>query len=174
MGSTGLTFFLRFPYIFGGAFIEVRVLTVVPVASSLFPFLLGGAFVEARRCCRHGRSLKLFPFLFGGAFIEADPVSRSVSQSVISLSFSEGLSLRPNLRRLIQALRGQFPCFFVGTFIEATERHWQRPPSLRFPFLFFGRAFIEAAEKICGTFKVLNFPSSSEGLSIRQINIPSG
>lgn len=86
-----------------------------------------------------------------------------------SPSFLEGLSLRPNLRRLIQALRGQFPCFFVGTFIEVTERHWQRPPSSRFPFLFFGRAFIEAHQTHWVQEVWQIFPFLLEGVSLRPV-----
>ena len=61
-----------------------------------FPFLFGGTFIEGpcprpRRCVRCAR----FPFLFGGTFIEGASMSTH-SPGLISYfpSFSEGLSLR--------------------------------------------------------------------------------
>ena len=36
-----------------------------------FPFLFGGTFIEAKLGGCHSWSLRIFPFLFGGTFIEA-------------------------------------------------------------------------------------------------------
>ena len=65
-----------------------------------------------------------------------------VPQSPDFPSFSEGLSLRVRFAEHALTSQRRFPYLFVGTFFEA-------------------------AEKIRGTFKVLNFPSFWEGLSLR-------
>ena len=41
------------------------------VASSRFPFLFGGTFIEAHRGVTMSEVVPGFPFLFGGTFIEA-------------------------------------------------------------------------------------------------------
>ena len=90
----------------------------------------------------------LFPFLFGRAFIEA-----------------RGL-LRPPARESI------FPFLFGRAFIEAPRRLARyREEVAEFPFLF-GRAFIEAAQRVYGCDMLRDFPSFSEGLSLRQRKPP--
>ena len=37
----------NFPFLFGGAFIEARIMDRVESSSALFPFLFGRAFIEA-------------------------------------------------------------------------------------------------------------------------------
>ena len=60
-----------------------------------FPFLFGGAFIEARLHSLHRAVGVRFPFLFGGAFIEARrPSQRDIHSREYFPSFSEGLSLR--------------------------------------------------------------------------------
>ena len=85
-----------------------------------------------------------FPFLFGGTFIEA-------------------------LNRVAQAVHLiTFPFLFGGTFIEALNMP-PPPPEIRgFPFLF-GGTFIEAAGKDSVELRSADFPSFSEGLSLRPV-----
>ena len=62
----------RFPFLFGGAFIEANFFNRVGINLRLgFPFLFGGAFIEAHVLGVHEAARPEFPFLFGGAFIEA-------------------------------------------------------------------------------------------------------
>ena len=61
--------YLRFPFLFGGAFIEGQ-RHRGEVAVREFPFLFGGAFIEGLNVFPLSWDTKLFPFLFGGAFIE--------------------------------------------------------------------------------------------------------
>ena len=84
-----------------------------------------------------------FPFLFGGTFIEG--------------------------RDVVDATRGvreKFPFLFGGTFIEGGLRRGESPPILRFPFLF-GETFIEGGLIGCSLRWKIDFPSFSEGLSLR-------
>ena len=61
---------MKFPFLFGGAFIEAPVQRTCR-SMARFPFLFGGAFIEADSVERDHLDLYKFPFLFGGAFIEA-------------------------------------------------------------------------------------------------------
>ena len=65
--------------------------------------------------------------------------------------------------------RVAFPFLFGGTFIEAGQIVGYARVSSDFPFLF-GGTFIEALANHPGTGEKFNFPSFSEGLSLR----PSG
>ena len=85
-----------------------------------------------------------FPFLFGRAFIEAHRRRRS-SQNPLP----------------------GFPFLFGRAFIEAPSSWHVLKPSTQFPFLF-GRAFIEATNHSFYTPGSLDFPSFSEGLSLRR------
>ena len=59
-----------------------------------FPFLFGGTFIEAAMMMPRSGTPILFPFLFGGTFIEADFHTGGLSLLQHFPSFSEGLSLR--------------------------------------------------------------------------------
>mgnify|MGYP001745948280 CR=1 FL=1 len=81
-------------------------------------------------------------------------------------SFSEGLSLRleasePKARRQIR-----FPFLFGRAFIEAKKTNSRKRDRQTFPFLF-GRAFIEALAPVMPGGIARDFPSFSEGLSLR-------
>ena len=61
-----------------------------------------------------------------------------------------------------------FPFLFGGTFIEGYRRLYRlRPCSSVFPFLF-GGTFIEGCHADWHAYHPLNFPSFSEGLSLRE------
>ena len=60
----------------------------------------------------------------------------------------------------------QFPFLFGGTFIEGLHRVSLPPPARPFPFLF-GGTFIEGFSGACGACGASDFPSFSEGLSLR-------
>ena len=132
----------KFPFLFGGTFIEayegsmwdgssknfpsfseglsLRAYSLsLPCASQGFPFLFGGAFIEGRWSFTATDTLSAFPFLFGGAFIEGT-----------AFTALEGLD------------------------------------GFGFPFLF-GGAFIEGKEEERVKIPVSHFPSFSEGLSLR-------
>ena len=117
----------RFPFLFGGTFIEAFIVNVSAESAQhfpsfseglslrltnafdmawflrQFPFLFGGTFIEAQECASFYAQAAKFPFLFGGTFIEgrASPLGGS------------GTSL--------------FPFLFEGTFIEGCRRRrWRR------------------------------------------------
>ena len=64
-----------------------------------FPFLFGGTFIEGVWGEPGGCSGRLFPFLFGGTFIEGqiNGEAERLTQADFP-SFSEGLSLRGLMR----------------------------------------------------------------------------
>ena len=85
-----------------------------------------------------------FPFLFGGTFIEAFTTRSGRKLKPADFpSFSEGLSLRPNLGVAIHGLCGYFPSFSEGLSL---------------------RLFTQTAAEAWFT----DFPSFSEGLSLRR------
>ena len=55
-----------------------------------FPFLFGGAFIEADKLESNCPARPQFPFLFGGAFIEARMRSSTSKKIIISLPFRRG------------------------------------------------------------------------------------
>ena len=60
-----------------------------------FPFLFGGTFIEGFKSMGTAREAVKFPFLFGGTFIEGVSGSRFCRGLCSDFpSFSEGLSLR--------------------------------------------------------------------------------
>ena len=85
----------KFPFLFGGTFIEavLRGSSLFPL--HLFPFLFGGTFIEAALLALTDFYAGVFPFLFGGTFIEArfQKTLEDVREDNFP-SFSEGLSLR--------------------------------------------------------------------------------
>ena len=84
-----------------------------------------------------------FPFLFGGTFIEA------------------------NRRIGLAAANTKFPFLFGGTFIEAARCVAVIPRAQVQISLPFRRTFIEAREAVAVTARRPDFPSFSEGLSLR-------
>ena len=91
---------------------------------------------------RNPRQVREFPFLFGGTFIEA----------------KQGTITKYRLCR--------FPFLFGGTFIEAMRDLTEHGYEYAFPFLF-GGTFIEAPSVSRSLTASANFPSFSEGLSLR-------
>ena len=59
-----------------------------------FPFLFGGTFIEGFRCYTTQPLGLQFPFLFGGTFIEGPKIQAPKTPVSHFPSFSEGLSLR--------------------------------------------------------------------------------
>ena len=82
-------------------------------------------------------------------------------------SFSEGLSLRRAGEVAVDDQRPGFPFLFGGAFIEAPRRLANCALAIQFPFLF-GGAFIEAHCVEGRHLNLHNFPSFSEGLSLRR------
>ena len=85
---------VRFPFLFGGTFIEATNIFAATRLSTVFPFLFGGTFIEAHTTTTRRREMLAFPFLFGGTFIEATRARDSRNFGHYFPSFSEGLSLR--------------------------------------------------------------------------------
>ena len=94
------------------------------------------------------------------------PVTRLVSFLDFP-SFWEGLSLRPQTHRRTPPRRRKFPFLLGRAFIEAPWRVCLRVSGSAFPFLL-GRAFIEAIWSCRTSVRMAVFPSSWEGLSLRQ------
>ena len=61
----------RFPFLFGGTFIEAKLGGCHSWSLRIFPFLFGGTFIEAKGSITYAVIWATFPFLFGGTFIEA-------------------------------------------------------------------------------------------------------
>ena len=100
----------RFPFLFGGTFIEGvietlnttgkadfpsfseglslrAVLTAEEVPIGGFPFLFGGTFIEGSVALSLRRERTSFPFLFGGTFIEGRGFPEPLDPASISLPF---------------------------------------------------------------------------------------
>ena len=60
----------RFPFLFGGTFIEGAHEDEVRARLLEFPFLFGGTFIEGVEDYEAYYEGRKFPFLFGGTFIE--------------------------------------------------------------------------------------------------------
>ena len=107
-----------------------------------------------------------FPFLFGGTFIEGRHSRNLRGVQLDFPSFSEGLSLRVQVGSLAtHSIR--FPFLFGGTFIEGRLQSARQLRHKPFPFLF-GGTFIEGGGVISTAVSAFgNFPSFSEGLSLR-------
>ncbi len=92
----------KFPFLFGGTFIEAGLLADGTAPERLFPFLFGGTFIEALPPARCSPAEPpTFPFLFGGTFIEAENAPTTPTPTPT------------------------FPFLFGGTFIEAVERAYR-------------------------------------------------
>ena len=84
----------KFPFLFGGTFIEGTAEQCSDFLGVRFPFLFGGTFIEGRRVEGVYHALFKFPFLFGGTFIEGKLQCVPCVSGDDFPSFSEGLSLR--------------------------------------------------------------------------------
>ena len=60
----------RFPFLFGGTFIEGGFNACDIPKDPEFPFLFGGTFIEGALSAAGAGVSQVFPFLFGGTFIE--------------------------------------------------------------------------------------------------------
>ena len=86
---------VKFPFLFGGTFIEGSGLSFVRGVGGEFPFLFGGTFIEGFKIWMLHRKINRFPFLFGGTFIEGlEELKGKPALRRNFPSFSEGLSLR--------------------------------------------------------------------------------
>ena len=84
----------RFPFLFGGTFIEGEIHQSMSQYVAGFPFLFGGTFIEGCSFQYHHTLIQVFPFLFGGTFIEGNQSHADTPHANHFPSFSEGLSLR--------------------------------------------------------------------------------
>ena len=117
---------------------------------------------------RRGGGVIIFPFLFGGTFIEGERTMIKAAVEADFPSFSEGLSLREPPYQHRGTSPQVFPFLFGGTFIEGMFPVGCRVCSGGFPFLF-GGTFIEGGNIPTNTTtRAGNFPSFSEGLSLRE------
>ena len=99
-----------------------------------FPFLFGGTFIEGLGLATSAGLASAFPFLFGGTFIEALCTCRSRSPNHPHFpSFLEGLSLRHQAHASPTPRRRKFPFLFGRAFIEASFTATGTPGSPNFP-----------------------------------------
>ena len=117
-------------------------------APTRFPFLFGGTFIEAGGKDADELWVVEFPFLFGGTFIEAGTGSRKEGEELNFPSFSEGLSLRRSQPRHPQRLALYFPSFSEGLSLRPDSLRATCSSDRTFPFLF-GGTFIEAPGDHC-------------------------
>ncbi len=89
----------KFPFLFGGTFIEGFGEEALQSFFVGFPFLFGGTFIEGFVTPAALYEAVEFPFLFGGTFIEGLATRRRGSRYLYFPSFSEGLSLRETTHR---------------------------------------------------------------------------
>ena len=87
-----------------------------------FPFLFGGTFIEGKNGDWFNQQAGAFPFLFGGTFIEGSGTDPQKPQRCNFPSFSEGLSLRADTAATCKKRARKFPFLFGGTFIEGNNR----------------------------------------------------
>ena len=86
----------KFPFLFGGAFIEAFGTIIEAVQTYNFPSFSEGLSLRPISTSPRVQTSAGFPFLFGGAFIEAVHKRKpTLSTDSDFPSFSEGLSLRP-------------------------------------------------------------------------------
>ena len=80
--------YLKFPFLFGGTFIEGAGSTSAHLKHVAFPFLFGGTFIEGDETRAYPTICPIkFPFLFGGTFIEGFGDVRLGLHRHISLPF---------------------------------------------------------------------------------------
>ena len=84
----------KFPFLFGGTFIEAAATLCRCRCVLIFPFLFGGTFIEATEGGNYDPIGGKIPFLLGRAFIEATCIRRRRSLDRHFPSFLEGLSIR--------------------------------------------------------------------------------
>ena len=107
-----------------------------------FPFLFGGTFIEAAPPPKVQPSSPHFPSFSEGLSLRRRERGSVQLRGGDFPSFSEGLSLRHS-HAAITLRCGQFPFLFGGTFIEAMFGQSRELKNSEFPFLF-GGTFIEA------------------------------
>ena len=136
----------RFPFLFGGTFIEGRLmgclrgsgsdfpsfsegLSLREVTSNrvtwlalIFPFLFGGTFIEGPYRRHTPCQSAQFPFLFGGTFIEGFIASSSRGSGSYFPSFSEGLSLRVGALPRLRIDSWNFPSFSEGLSLRVVSQ----------------------------------------------------
>ena len=103
------TLTLKFPFLFGGTFIEGSITSPAVKSCMNFPSFSEGLSLRGPGDTAHARSGIQFPFLFGGTFIEG--------------------AIRVNEKDLAHG----FPFLFGGTFIEGDEVRVYRVCRLHFP-----------------------------------------
>ena len=111
----------EFPFLFGGTFIEGKVPRLIAEPAREFPFLFGGTFIEGKVPRLIAEPAREFPFLFGGTFIEGAAPCWSALLHWYFPSFSEGLSLRVRFAEHALTSQRRFPFLFGGAFIEAAQ-----------------------------------------------------
>ena len=111
----------KFPFLFGGTFIEGKVPRLIAEPAREFPFLFGGTFIEGKVPRLIAEPAREFPFLFGGTFIEGAAPCWSALLHWYFPSFSEGLSLRVRFAEHALTSQRRFPFLFGGAFIEAAQ-----------------------------------------------------
>ena len=93
----------------------------VTILHTKFPFLFGGTFIEGKVPRLIAEPAREFPFLFGGTFIEGAAPCWSALLHWYFPSFSEGLSLRVRFAEHALTSQRRFPFLFGGAFIEAAQ-----------------------------------------------------
>ena len=126
----------RFPFLFGGTFIEGSPLKPSLTKCSHFPSFSEGLSLRGTYSPMITPKLDTFPFLFGGTFIEGPPGgSITPLRHMHFPSFSEGLSLRANLAPRKARRAPYFPSFSEGLSLrELTPVHPVSPPWISLPF----------------------------------------
>ena len=111
-----------FPSFSEGLSLRVRFAEHALTSQRRFPFLFGGTFIEALCTCRsRSPNHPHFPSFFGRAFIEAGGTSLSKPLKRDFPSFWEGLSLRRPSQPLPNRQSHQFPFLLGRAFIEASR-----------------------------------------------------
>ena len=98
--------------------------SLLPPERSRFPFLFGGTFIEGQ-CSRTSpeTTARAFPFLFGGTFIEGDTLFGDLEAAGWQFPFLFGGTFIEGKNKSSQLpLSPAFPFLFGGTFIEGSAR----------------------------------------------------
>ena len=156
----------RFPFLFGGTFIEAKN-DSAPFAkgSGHFPSFSEGLSLRPFWTLFPPAMKRHFPSFSEGLSLRRERGHGDENHARDFPSFSEGLSLRPTASTRTAAQSAHFPSFSEGLSLRRCKYCARTTPPL-FPFLF-GGTFIEACDPAGKATGYYNFPSFSEGLSLR-------
>ena len=111
---------VRFPFLFGGTFIEGAYKWSSSNASMYFPSFSEGLSLRETFSGAISAACLIFPFLFGGTFIEGQCPRANLIGHILPFLFG-GTFIEGSNWSAISKIPFIFPFLFGGTFIEGVE-----------------------------------------------------